>query len=85
EKINKAIKLALIDFSKKMKAFSDGDAILTGVETRTSCPIRIERNKNYSTLKFKNLRPIGEGAGYAGGIISSALDGLKCAIEILEN
>ena len=85
EKINEAIKLALIDFSKKMKAFADDDAILTGVETRTSCPIRIERNKNYSTLKFKNLRPIGEGAGYAGGIISSALDGLKCAIEILEN
>ena len=85
EKINEAIKLALVDFSKKIKAFSDDDAILTGVETRTSCPIRIERNKNYSTLKFKNLRPIGEGAGYAGGIISSALDGLKCAIEILEN
>lgn len=85
EKINQAIKLALIDFSKKIDAFSQDDAILTGVETRTSCPIRIERNKNYSTLKFKNLRPIGEGAGYAGGIISSALDGLKCAIEILEN
>lgn len=73
------------DFGKKIDAFSQGDAILTGVETRTSSPIRIERDRNYSTIKYKNLRPIGEGAGYAGGIVSSALDGLKCAISILEN
>lgn len=85
KKINDAIKIALKNFSNKIEAFSSKDAILTGVETRTSSPIRIERNKSYSSIKYKNLRPIGEGAGYAGGIISSALDGLKCAIEILEN
>lgn len=85
EKINESIKLALKSFSKKVNAFKDKDAILTGVETRTSSPIRIERDKNYSSLKYKNLRPIGEGAGYAGGIISSALDGLRCAIKILED
>lgn len=83
EKINSAIKEALLVFDKKLAGFADSDAILTGVETRTSSPIRIER-ENYST-KYKNLRPIGEGAGFSGGIISSALDGLKCAIEILEN
>lgn len=85
KKINESIKLALKSFSKKIHAFKDSDAILTGVETRTSSPVRIERDKNYSSLKYKNLRPIGEGAGYAGGIISSALDGLRCAIKILED
>lgn len=83
EKINSAIKEALLVFDKKLAGFADHDALLTGVETRTSSPIRIER-ENYST-KYKNLRPIGEGAGFSGGIISSALDGLKCAIEILEH
>ncbi|MSS78361.1 NAD(P)-binding protein [Anaerococcus sp. WCA-380-WT-2B] len=85
KKINDSIKLALKNFSKKIDAFSQADAILTGVETRTSSPIRIERKNDYRTLKYNNLRPIGEGAGYAGGIISSALDGLKCAIAILED
>lgn len=82
EFINDAIKESIKVFDKKLKGFLNPDAILTGVETRTSSPVRIER-ENYST-KYKNLRPIGEGAGYAGGIVSSALDGLKCAIEILE-
>lgn len=82
EFINDAIKESIKVFDKKLKGFLNPDAILTGVETRTSSPVRIER-ENYST-KYKNLRTIGEGAGYAGGIVSSALDGLKCAIEILE-
>lgn len=82
EFINEAIKESIKVFDKKLKGFLNPDAILTGVETRTSSPVRIER-ENYST-KYKNLRPIGEGAGYAGGIVSSALDGVKCAIEILE-
>ena len=68
---------------KRVNGFCDDDAILTGVETRTSSPIRIVR-KDYRSERIKNLYPIGEGAGYSGGIISSALDGLKCAIEILE-
>lgn len=82
ERINVAIKEALKIFDKKLKGFASPDAILTGVETRTSSPVRLVRDK-YKT-KFKNLKPIGEGAGYAGGIMSSSLDGVKCAIEILE-
>ena len=81
--INEAIKNALKVMDKRVKGFASDDAILTGVETRTSSPVRIVR-ENYRTEKYKNLYPIGEGAGYSGGIISSALDGIKCAIEILE-
>lgn len=84
DSINDAIKTALKYMDKKIHGFASDDAILTGVETRTSSPIRINR-KDYKSLKYDNLYPIGEGAGYSGGIISSALDGLKCAIEILEN
>lgn len=83
DSINDAIKTALKYMDKKVHGFASDDAILTGVETRTSSPIRIDR-KDYRSLKYNNLYPIGEGAGYSGGIISSALDGLKCAIEILE-
>ncbi len=83
ESINRAIKNALRVMDKRVHGFSSDDAILTGVETRTSSPVRIVRD-NYRSIKVENLFPIGEGAGYSGGIISSALDGLKCAIEILE-
>ena len=83
ESINQAIKNALRVMDKRVHGFSSDDAILTGVETRTSSPVRIVRD-NYRSIKVENLFPIGEGAGYSGGIISSALDGLKCAIEILE-
>lgn len=83
DSINHAIKNALNVMDKRVNGFCDDDAILTGVETRTSSPIRIVR-KDYRSERIKNLYPIGEGAGYSGGIISSALDGLKCAIEILE-
>ena len=83
ESINRAIKNALKVMDKRVKGFASDDAFLTGVETRTSAPIRIKRS-DYRTEKFQNLYPIGEGAGYSGGIISSALDGIKCAIEILE-
>lgn len=83
ESINHAIKNALKVMDKRVRGFCDDDAILTGVETRTSSPVRIVR-KDYRSIKLENLYPIGEGAGYSGGIISSALDGIKCAIEILE-
>lgn len=84
DSINDEVKSALRYMDKRVKGFANDDAILTGVETRTSSPVRINR-KDYKSLVFNNLYPIGEGAGYSGGIISSALDGLKCAIEILEN
>lgn len=83
EIITKTIKEAIKNLDKKLKGFADKDAVLTGVETRTSSPVRLNR-ENYHTKEFKNLFPIGEGAGYSGGIISSSLDGVKCAIEILE-
>ena len=82
EKINAGIKEALLAFDKKLKGFAHPDALLTGVETRTSSPVRLLR-KDYHSLEFDNLHPIGEGAGYAGGIVSSALDGLKCALQLL--
>jgi uncharacterized FAD-dependent dehydrogenase len=55
------------------------DAVLTGVETRTSSPIRITRDKMYQSLNTRGLYPAGEGAGYAGGILSAAIDGIEVA------
>jgi uncharacterized FAD-dependent dehydrogenase len=55
------------------------DAVLTGVETRTSSPIRIPRNDDFQSLNTRGLYPAGEGAGYAGGILSAAVDGIKVA------
>ena len=64
--------------------FARKEAILTGAETRTSAPIRILRNNDTKlALGYKNLYPAGEGAGYAGGITSAAIDGLKCAIALM--
>ena len=57
----------------------DPDALLTGVETRTSAPIRITRGANFQSLNVSGLYPAGEGAGYAGGILSAAVDGIKVA------
>lgn len=74
-----AIREALPAFEKKIKGFAMNDAILTGVETRTSSPIRIKRQENYQSLNTKGLYPAGEGAGYAGGILSAGIDGIKVA------
>jgi uncharacterized FAD-dependent dehydrogenase len=74
-----AIREALPVFDKKIKGFAMHDALLTGVETRTSSPIRIKRNELYQSLNTKGLYPAGEGAGYAGGILSAAVDGIKVA------
>ena len=74
-----AIREALPAFDKKIKGFAMHDALLTGVETRTSSPIRIKRNDHFQSLNTKGLFPAGEGAGYAGGILSAAVDGIKVA------
>ncbi|MBO4343837.1 MAG: hypothetical protein J5844_04175 [Clostridia bacterium] len=84
EYINEMLKIGFCDFEKKIKGFSCGDAVLTAPETRTSSPVRINRDENFASLKSKNLYPCGEGAGYAGGITSAAVDGIKCAISYLE-
>ncbi|QBB70253.1 NAD(P)/FAD-dependent oxidoreductase [Pseudolysobacter antarcticus] len=74
-----AIREALPAFERQIKGYSMHDAILTGVETRTSSPIRIKRNETYQSLNTQGLYPAGEGAGYAGGILSAAVDGIKVA------
>ena len=74
-----AIREALAAFDKQIKGFAMDDAVLTGVETRTSSPIRIKRNEQYQSLNTRGLFPAGEGAGYAGGILSAAVDGIEVA------
>jgi uncharacterized FAD-dependent dehydrogenase len=74
-----AIREALPAFDKQIKGFARPDAVLTGVETRTSSPIRITRGKNLQSLNTAGLFPAGEGAGYAGGILSAGVDGIKIA------
>jgi uncharacterized FAD-dependent dehydrogenase len=74
-----AIREALPAFDKKIPGFAMADAVLTGIETRTSSPIRIKRNELYQSMNTRGLYPAGEGAGYAGGILSAAVDGIKVA------
>ncbi len=74
-----AIREALPAFDKQLKGFAMADAVLTGVETRTSSPLRITRNARYQSVNTQGLFPAGEGAGYAGGILSAAIDGIRVA------
>jgi uncharacterized FAD-dependent dehydrogenase len=75
-----AIREALPAFAKQIKGYDMADAVLTGVETRTSSPVRIKRNKDdYQSINTSGLYPTGEGAGYAGGILSAAVDGIEVA------
>ena len=76
-----ALKEALPELSKRIPGFAYGDAVLTGVETRSSSPVRIVRNENFES-NISCFYPAGEGAGYAGGIISAAVDGIKVAEKI---
>lgn len=75
---------ALPDFGRKIKGFDHPGAVMTGVETRTSAPLRIIRNNDFMSINTAGFYPIGEGAGYAGGIMSAALDGLNAAISIVK-
>ena len=81
---NQIIKDALRDFDRKIPGFID-KGIMIGPETRSSCPIRIKRDEHYQSINTPNLYPIGEGAGYGGGIMSCALDGIRVANEIIFN
>ena len=78
-----ALKEAVVDFDRKIKGYGNYDSILTGIETRTSAPVRINRNENLQSVSIEGLYPAGEGAGFAGGIISAAVDGLKVAEKII--
>ncbi len=79
ENINYRLREGLREMTKKLKGFGHKDAIVTAPESRTSSPIRIPRTKELSHPEISNLWPCGEGAGYAGGIISAALDGIRVA------
>jgi uncharacterized FAD-dependent dehydrogenase len=74
-----AIREALPAFERQIKGFSRPDAVLTGVETRTSSPLRVTRGRDYQSLNLRGLYPAGEGAGYAGGIMSAGVDGIEAA------
>ncbi|WP_374434848.1 NAD(P)/FAD-dependent oxidoreductase [Inhella sp.] len=74
-----AIREALPAFGRQIRGFDRPDAVLTGVETRTSSPLRITRGKDYQSLNVRGLYPAGEGAGYAGGIMSAGVDGIEVA------
>jgi uncharacterized FAD-dependent dehydrogenase len=74
-----AIREALPQFDRRIPGFAMADALMTGVETRTSSPLRITRGRDFQSLNTKGLYPAGEGAGYAGGILSAGVDGIKVA------
>ena len=83
--ITSALKTAIVDMDRRLKGFANPDAILTATETRTSSPVRIERDETLQSVGMKGLYPCGEGAGYAGGITSSAADGLRVATAVFQN
>ena len=82
--VSQTLKEGISYFDTKLKGFSHPDSILTGVETRSSSPVRILRNEKLLS-NVNGIYPCGEGAGYAGGIMSAAVDGIKCAIAVLRN
>ena len=86
EAIAKRLQIGFQEFGKKMRGYLSNDAVIVGVESRTSSPIRIPRdNETLQHPQIKGLYPCGEGAGYAGGIVSAAIDGQKCANAIAAN
>jgi uncharacterized FAD-dependent dehydrogenase len=80
-----ALKQGLSIFNNKMPGFISGEAVLIGVETRTSSPVRILRGEDGQSASVRGIFPCGEGAGYAGGIVSSALDGIRAAEMLLRS
>lgn len=81
--VTAALRKALPHFDGKIRGFAGSDVPMTGIETRSSAPCRILRNKDYFSVNVEGLYPIGEGAGYAGGIMSAAVDGMNAALAII--
>lgn len=79
-----SLKEAVPEMARRLKGFDMSGAVITGVETRSSSPVRILRNKEYESVSVSGMYPGGEGAGYAGGIVSSAVDGVRIAEKIIE-
>lgn len=82
--VSETLKLALVEFNNKIKGFASSTAILTGIETRSSCPVRVLRGENGESVNVKGVYPCGEGCGYAGGIVSAGVDGINTAEKIIE-
>lgn len=78
------LRLGIKEMGRKIHGFDDYDAVLTGIESRSSSPIRINRGEDLQSVSVKGIFPCGEGAGYAGGIVSAAVDGMKCAEAVIE-
>jgi hypothetical protein len=82
--ITTEIRTALKTFDNKMRGFISPQAVFIGAETRTSSPVRVTRDESFQSVNIRGLYPAGEGAGYSGGIVSSAVDGIRCADAIIE-
>ena len=85
ERITSVLEKAIPELGQKMRGFDDSEAVLTAPETRSSSPVRILRGKDRVSLGLRGLYPCGEGAGYAGGISSAAVDGMRCAEALIGN
>lgn len=84
QELTNTLRTGLTAFERKLKGYTASDAVLTGLETRTSSPVRLMRGENFQCTGLAGLYPCGEGAGYAGGIVSAAVDGLRCARALME-
>ena len=82
--VSQMLKVGFDDFGRRIRGFDADYALLTGVESRTSSPVRIMRGEDMTATGHPNIYPCGEGAGYAGGITSAALDGISCSFEIMK-
>lgn len=84
DQLKSALTDGISEFGRKIRGFDREDAILSGVESRTSSPVRIDRDEDYQSPSLKGLYPCGEGAGFAGGIMSAAVDGIRCAERVAQ-
>lgn len=84
DQLAQTLRTGLLAFERKLHGYTCADAVLTGLETRTSSPVRLMRDESFQCTALRGLYPCGEGAGYAGGIVSAAVDGLRCARAIIE-
>ena len=83
--LTEAMRQGIVQMERYLHGFAYPDALLTAVESRSSSPVRILRGESLESPVAKGLYPCGEGAGYAGGIVSAAVDGIRCAEQILEH
>ena len=85
DELNSCFVEGMEKFGKMIKGYNSKEALISGVESRTSSPVRINRDENGESVNIKGLFPCGEGAGYAGGIMSAAMDGMKVAEAVISN